>query len=364
LSSTVTDARHRVSDAKVKNVSGLVERPRRWWQRKAEPQSPVVERSPFPDPGGDTQILPTVRATEPKPLPPVLYRDRPLDLDKAACNISLVATSATLHRHSAIKLEEDLAVHLRVVHALAERERAEGRKLLARDGNGAQAAAQIAQTLDEIVTAERNANELPGVTVKAEVDTGAFGSELAAVTANQGALGDETTSFQRITPGMPDPRVQVSVTTVTVSKPASPVHVPGDGMAPPVPDEDEVADPGALKPLPKRVPQATTHHVLPATDLDPYEAVDPTLNGHTLPAGAWVYDEGSGTAGPVWFLLAEQRNELRDSGRVAVLRFANGQTRDVHAGGQVRVLDVRRAQVLVAQIEARLAARDGAGVSS
>lgn len=150
------------------------------------------------------------------------------------------------------------------------------------------------------------------------------------------------------------------IESVTVAAPVSPVHA-HDGIAPAIPAEDEIADPGAAKPvpLPRRIPQASTHPVLPADlDLDPYEAVDPTIEGAGLVSGAWVFDEGTGTGGPVWFLLAEQRDELREDGRVAVLRFANEASRDVYPGTQVKVLDVRRAQVLVAQIEQRLAARD------
>lgn len=367
LSSTLTQRQHRASDPQVKTESRFGETPRkRWWQRTAQ-TDPTVERSTFPSPDADTRILPQVPHHTPTPaaLPPVLYRERPADLDKAAYNIALTANSAGLNRWSALKLEEQLAKHLRVLHALAEQERAEGLKLLARNGNGARAAAQIVENLSEIVAAEQKANELPGVTVKAHVDTDAFGSELAAVTANQGALSDSTMQFQRVTADMPDPRVQVSVTTVTVEKPASPVHVPGDDLRPAVPDVgDADLDTGAHQPLPKRVPQASTHMVLPADlDVDPYEAVDPTVNGRTLAQGVWVFDEGSPSGGAVWFLLGEQRNELREGGRVAVLKFANGHVREVHAGTQVRVLDVRRAQVLVAQLEARLAQRD-AEVSS
>lgn len=363
LSSTLTQRQHRASDGTVKDKSEFGETPRRWWQRKTQPV-PAVERSTFPRPDAPTQAIPPVPAARTKPATPpqpqVLYRERPVDLDIAAYNIALAATNAGLHRSSATKLEEDLALHLRVLRRLAQKEHDEALKLLARSGNGAQAAAQIVENLSEIVSAEQKANELPGVTVKAHVATDTLGSELVAVTANQGALSDETTQFQRITPGMPDPRVQVSVTTVTVDKPPSPVHVPGDGSRPAVPAAgDPVEGTGTHEPLPRRVPQATTHPVLPADlDVDPYEAADPTIEGAGLAPGAWVFDEGTGSTGPVWFLLAEQRDELREGGRVAVLRFANEAGRDVYPGTQVKVLDVRRAQVLVAQIEQRLAARD------
>ena len=366
---SVTQAQHRADDASAKNESGFGETPRRWWQRKTQPV-PAVERSTFPRPDAPTQAIPPVPTARPQPATPprppkpqVLYRERPSDLDRAVYNLMGLLTVAGREKWSATRIVAEIldgGEPAGIVRGVGEDEKREAMKLLARSGNGAQAAAQIVENLSEIVSAEQKANELPGVTVKAHVATDTLGSELVAVTANQGALSDETTQFQRITPGMPDPRVQVSVTTVTVDKPPSPVHVPGDGLRPAVPDADEeLADPGAAKPLPRRVPQASTHPVLPADlGLDPYEAVDPTIEGAGLAPGAWVFDEGTGTGGPVWFLLAEQEDKLRDRGRVAVLKFANDHVREVDAGTQVKVLDVCRAQVLAAQIEQRLAARD------
>lgn len=47
------------------------------------------------------------------------------------------------------------------------------------------------------------------------------------------------------------------IETVTVGHAATAVHIPGDGSHAPVPaEDDEVADPGSAKPLPKRVPQS------------------------------------------------------------------------------------------------------------
>lgn len=360
--STLADPRHRASDPQVKTESRFGETPRkRWWQRTAQ-TDPAVERSTFPNPDGDTRILARLAPPQAKPVPPpVLYRERPADLDKAAYHVALTANSAGLNRWSAIKLEEALAPHLRVLHSLAEKERAEGLKLLERPANAEAANAAVLDDLRNVVAAEEKANELPGVTVRAHVDTDALGSGLGVVWANAQQPLEETAQFARITPGMPDPRVKVSVTTVTVDKPASPVHVPGDGMAPPVPAK--AADEQSA-PLPKRVPQHRPVDVLPYSDKDPYGAVDPTVEGQGLEPAAWVFDEGPGSTGPVWFLLAEQQNAIRESGTLAVLRFANGFTREVAAGKQVKVLDVRRAQVLLAEHEHKLAARDAEGAGA
>lgn len=47
------------------------------------------------------------------------------------------------------------------------------------------------------------------------------------------------------------------IESVTVPAPVSPLHAPFDGSAPPIPaEDDEVADPGAAMPLPRRVPQS------------------------------------------------------------------------------------------------------------
>lgn len=360
--STLADPRHRASDPQVKGESKFGETPRKrhWWQRAEVEVEPAPRlRSTFPNPDADTRVLPRVTPPAAVTPPPVLYRERPADLDKAAYNIALTANSAGLNRWSAIKLEEQLAKHLRVVHALAQQERAEGLKLLERPANAEAANAAVLDDLRSVVDAEQKANELPGVTVKAHVDTDALGSGLGAVWANAHQPLEETAQFQRIAPGMPDPRVQVSVTTVTVDKPASPVHAPFDGSTPPVPaEDDELADPGAAKPLPKRVPQRRPVDVLPYSDKDPYAAVDPTVEGQGLESGAWVLDEGSPSTGAVWFLLAGQEDRLREGGGLAVLKFANGVTRDVYPGKQVKVLDVRRAQVLLAEHEHKLAARD------
>lgn len=317
---SVGDAKHSANNSNVKTISGNVQRPQHWWQRKQKPQAAPVERSPFSNPAGDTEILPQVQI---KPVtPPVLYRERPADLDKAACNITLAATASRLHGWSAIKLEEQLAVHMRVVHGLAEQERAEGRKLLARNGNGPQAARLIAENLGEIVSAEQKANELPGVTVKAAIDTGALGSELTAVTANAHDLSDATMTFQPITPDMADPRVRVSVATVTVDGPASPVHVPGDGTTPPLPDDaDETADPGARKPLPKRVPHPLTS--FPArmntdgTPIDGTSALAGDLPG--AKPGAWLLDENN-----TWSLITDA--VLDTDGKRVTTNLAKGLT--------------------------------------
>lgn len=389
--STLADPRHRASDPQVKTESRFGETPRkRWWQRTAQ-TDPAVERSTFPAPDAPTQVIPPVPtvarkpATPPQtPKPQVLYRERPADLDIAAYNIALAATNAGLRRSSATKLKEDLALHLRVLDRLAQKEHDEALKLIERPKNADAATDSALESLRDIAEAERRANELAGVSITAEVDTKAYGSDLGAVWTNAHALSDDTAHFEPIRPDTPDPRLRVTVKTdadddedvaqaaigtVTVAQAATAAQVPGsplhlaDGKLPPIPAEDEVADPGAGKPLPKRVPQRRPVDVLPYSDLDPYAAVDPTVEGQGLVSGAWVFDEGTGSGGPVWFLLAEAAEEGQARDRLerrtlVVLKFANGFTREVDAGKQVRVLDVRRAQVLLAEHEQKLAARD------
>lgn len=147
------------------------------------------------------------------------------------------------------------------------------------------------------------------------------------------------------------------VETVTVAQPASAVQVPGS--RPPVPDEgEETAGTGAHQPLPRRTahPQIT---VLPVTvdedgeTADPMHAVTPARA--PLEAGVWLLDEGAGSTGPVWLLLARQRGVIRDQGPGAVLEFANGHKREVGGGEQVKVLAEDRARELLAVVESRRA---------
>lgn len=253
---SVDHARHRADNAIVKPESGIDEQPRRWrFGRRTQQQArPVqrVEHSDYPQPDAPTQLLPPVpqhaQASAPRPAPiptpQVLYRERPVDLDKAAYNIALTATQAGLHRQSAIKLEESLAVHLNVLHRLAEQERAEGRRLIERHENGRAAVDAAVAGFRSVVDAEDEANKLPNVRVTAEVDTDAVGRDLGAAFVNAHAVNETTTTFQPITPGMPDPRVKVTVEEVPATTDVpSPVHVPGDGTAPPLPADADDSTP-------------------------------------------------------------------------------------------------------------------------
>ena len=383
MSSTVTDARHRVSDATAKKNPGSFKRAARRVfaaQPREDTETPLAPEPFVPDEQARwvaSRIQAAIRplaealaqAQQPEKPQPVqgdaaLYNTHPKPQLRRLAHLALdLEADPTLGFRDCVErlhevMDEFSAGALAEFQAqqLWEKRTGEGQvavrrkaqQLLATAADGGEDAELKTA---RVVTASGEVSEyLPGAANK--ILANAMRASDPKPTALQVKMTPEV--LARIDAGEPAEVVEASVTATAA---LSPVHVPGDGMTPPVPATEESAEPGALKPLPKRVPQATTHMVLPATDHDPYETVDPTLNGHTLTPGAWVYDEGTGTTGPVWFLLAEQNSELRDSGRVAVLRFANGQTRDVHAGARVRVLDVRRAQVLVAQIEARLAAR-------
>lgn len=54
------------------------------------------------------------------------------------------------------------------------------------------------------------------------------------------------------------------IESVTVAAPVSPVHA-HDGIAPAIPDAEEIADPGAAKPLPKRIPYGSSAEVVERT---------------------------------------------------------------------------------------------------
>jgi hypothetical protein len=344
---SVTQAQHRVSDAKVKGKSEFGETSRRWWQRKGEAQPAPVKPSTFPNPAARTQILPLVEHHNPTPpaAPQVLYRERPIDLDKAACNIGLAVNSSILNRWSATKLEEQLARHLKVVHALAQQELAEGQKMMARRESGEGAAVAAVEGIREVVHAEKQANGLAGVSVKAEVDTAAVGKELGAVWANAHALGDDTTQFQPITADMPDPRVKVTV--VAASATDSPVHVPGDDLRPALPVD--------AAPLAAPLPRRGEITVLPAGDNDPSKSLNP-LEESLLP-GSWVQDEGSDTTGRFWWRVSHVRKSIGDDGPWTRVEFANSQHRNVDRGKTVTVLNPDAAARMLTEHVAQLAAK-------
>lgn len=344
--STLADPRHRASDPQVKSESKFGETPRKrhWWQRTQETEPAPRVCSTFPNPDADTRILPQVPHRPAATTLPPLHHDPSTNPDQVALNMIRVCAQAMAEHWSSTRLQDALLAHSGELHRRAMREQEGGATIARRVANGHRTAQETAEAIEAAVRVE----QVTGV--KVPLDPAAMGKGMARAAANAHDLSERTmVGLPRITDDMPDLRIE----TVTVAGPASPVHVPGSH--PPVPDE--LADPGELKPLPKRVPQRRPVDVLPYSDKDPYAAVDPTVEGQGLEPGAWVFDEG-GSTGPVWFLLAEQEDALRGRGRVAVLKFANGFTREVDAGKQVRVLDVRRAQVLLAEHEQKLAARD------
>lgn len=126
----------------------------------------------------------------------------------------------------------------------------------------------------------------------------------------------------------------------------SPVRTEQDSVTAPVPA-------GTVAPV-IPLPQRDAHpaiSVLPAavdSDGEPTDPMRAAVPGRDpLDEGAWVLDEGSGTTGPIWLLLARQRG--------AVLEFANGHRRKVSGTDQVDVLDPQRAKELIADVEARRA---------
>lgn len=381
---SVTDAQHRASNGRVNDESDFDERPRPWWRRSRATQATAVavQHSTFPQPDAPTQAIPAVPGAVPKPqLPQVLYRERPADLDMAAYNISLAAANAGLHRWSAIKLEEALAVHLRVLHRLAEQERDEGRRLLARSGNGAAAAVRAVETIEGAVQAEERAASVPGVNVSVAVNPGALGKGIVAVTANQGAVQDPTAQFSRLTPELlaeldalhaaasttPAP-VEVTVVDASpLSFPPSPVHLNG---APPIPaDADESADPDAHSPLAASVlPRRPLVTVLPAPMTDGEHPEPIGLHG-SCPArgevnsGDWVFDAGANGADVLKLVRGVVIVRDGEDGAPVGARvfFADGSDRRVRGvDGAVQAMDGADAMELLEKYEAQLAEMEAA----
>lgn len=262
--STVTQRQRRASDAKVNDRSGF-------WQTLFGKRADENDE-PFTPDEQSRWVAAQMRATAAKLTADMRELVEQQQAKSRPVAVSVHGTHPTALLRELVHLALDLEVRKDLDHrtcieelrptmerfsrgAMAEQQAED--TFERRSGAVREAMADTVERLGQIVEAVEKANELPGVTVRARVDTEALGSDLAASLVNAHRPQDETAQFPRITPGMPDPRVQVSVTTVTVDKPASPVHVPGDGSTPPIPaEDDEVADPGAAMPLPKRVPQS------------------------------------------------------------------------------------------------------------
>ncbi|HSS39535.1 MAG TPA: hypothetical protein VLT58_12260 [Polyangia bacterium] len=246
---SVTDPRHRAGDGQVKSESEFGEARRTpWWRRsKAEPQPAPVEHSTFPNPGAPTQAIPQIPPAAPKPR--VLYRERPIDIDRAGYNIIGLLALAGREKWAAGRVLQEIDEPLEVLRRIKAQEDADAQKLLDRSGSAAAAPGVALDGIRNVVAAQDAANELPGVAVTADVDAGALGSELTAVTSNASALSDETMTFAPITPGMADPRVKVSIEAVPATAAPSPVQVPGEDLRPAIPGERVDADPGASSPV-------------------------------------------------------------------------------------------------------------------
>jgi hypothetical protein len=296
----------------------------------------------------------------------VLYRERPADLDKAAYNIALAANTAGLHRWSAIKLEEQLTVHLRALHGMAEQERAEGRRLLERHGNGARAVATAVGHIQDAIQAEQESNRTPGVHVSVEVDTATLGSAVTAVTANEGDVTARTTQFEALTKEKLAQLDAQRIEAIPATTTASPVHVPGEELRPPRPlrppiPADEDADPGASSPLARQVlPRRPRVTVMPVP-MPGDEGSDQAVLREVRPAQSelaerdWVLDEAEPGAG---VLRLVSRVAIVYDGQSepvgARVYFAAGGDRRVNAQGTVRAMRAADAEPLVKAREAAM----------
>lgn len=251
MSSTVTDQRGRTSARSVKDKQGFFDRFRAQRPESAEPQQPPRSRSRGEHAPGNVTPLPA--------------RTPRTDPDDIAANM-IVKLGGVLrpgHGTSSTALLELLDTDFVELHRRANREKELGRSLARRDERAVSAAGAAAAAIEAAV-------QLEAVTgVPARLDPAAMGTGIARLTANAHApeqstmqvpVMDEATLARLDAERGGRTAVLPVIETVTVGHAASPVHVPGDGMAPPVPvEDDEVADPGAAKPLPKRVPQTIAY---------------------------------------------------------------------------------------------------------
>ena len=344
---TVSHPPQHAGDAQVKPKSAFGETRRTpWWKRgKNEPQATTVEHSPFPQPDAPTQVIPDLPhrpAPAPAAVPAAAHRDPSTSPDIVAVRMIRVCSQALDEHWTATRLHEALGIHNEELEKRWLRELDGARKVQARRAASEAQAARLVDVFEAAVLVE----ETTGTHVP--LDPQAMGAGLAQMTANAHAPAEETMTFPRITDEMPDPRVAAS----------SPVRTGRDQSAPPLPDA--AGDTGAHEPLPQR---PAPLDVLAAAERDQYTSVDPTLDDAELGYGSWVWDEGCGTTGPVWLKLARRHVEVAESGGVvARLDFVslNLASREVPAGGRVRVLDPQRARELLAQHETVAA---GSGVA-
>jgi len=345
LSSIVTPGQHRASYAPVNNESefGETSRWRRW--RRAEKTAPAVERSTFPRPDADTQILPQAPHRPAASSLPPLHHDPSTNPDLVALNMIRVCSQSMAEHWSATRLNDALLTHNGELHKRAMREQEGGATIARRVANGHRTAQQTAEAIEAAVRVE----QVTGV--KVPLDPAALGKGMARSAANAHDLSEHTmVGLPRITEGMPDPRIE----TVTVAEPASPVQVPG--THPPVPD-DEVADPHA-EALPKRVPHPV--HVMPAP-MSEGENPQPVGLHPVKPAygevheGDWVFDDSADAA---VLKLVRQVTVVRGGNGDPVsarVFFADGSDRRVLKDRTVRVLGTDAAAALLEKYEAQVA---------
>lgn len=271
--STVEDARHRASDAGVKTVSAFGQTPRKrrgWLRGKTQESAPAVTgaRSTFPNPDADTRILPQIGHSPAACALPPVHRDQSTNPDQVAINMIAVCAQSLREHWSSTRLMDTLLTHNGELHRRSMREQEGGAAIHRRTLAAQQAAMDAAAAIAAVVDAEERAKEL-GIPFEAKIDPGALGAGLAAMTANAHAPERGTMQFPKLTDdvlaqmdaerGVTVQRVPATATSDPAAVP-SPVHTGRDETAPPVPAvDDEDTDPGAAKPLPKRVPQTIAY---------------------------------------------------------------------------------------------------------
>lgn len=369
MSSTVTDPRHRVSDAKVKSESGSFKRAARWvlgTQPREDAETPTT-REPF-TPSDQSRWVANCVQSAIRPLADALTKTQqpekpqPVQGDAALYNTHPKPQLRRL-AHLALDLEADPTLGFRdcverlhevmdefsagaleefQAQQLWERRTGEGQAALQRKALQLLAAAADGGEDAElktarVVTASGEESEyLPGAANK--ILANAMRASDPKPTALQVKMTPDV--LDRLDAGETAESVEASVTATAVM---SPVHV--DGSHPPVPLVDEVAGTCAAKALPQRHPRTLTafearldeHGDLrDGTERDALDIPDLLKTGRQ-----WLAHRGQ------WHLI--DAAEYADSAEQVRIHLASGPTDCPHFTTRVHVLAEEQARALISE---------------
>lgn len=361
---TVAEARHRADPLPVKPGSGFGEtrRERRSWLRKPKPPAPTVEHSTFPSPNLPTQVIPAQRQPRPTVKPSAtVHGNHPAHLLFAVVHraIDVCADPKADHRTAYDALAP-------LMQSLLEGAKAEANFDRRAKDNEAAATAQGA-TLEDAAKRGHDIgpNSPHGKQAVADIVDRARRAPMPQSTELMSALTPEV--LDRLDAGTPvedvtQTQVLPRVETVAASASPSPVHVPGEDLRPPVPGDEECADPGVDSPLARKVlPHRPRVTVMPAP-MTSGEHPEPIGLRDARPArgevggGDWVFDDSGADGAGVLKLVRDVAVVFgADSEPVgARVFFAVGGDRRVAEDRMVQVMSADEAAALVLAREVEL----------